>query len=75
MRKSLIKILQAPIHAYRYVLSPWIGGQCRFTPSCSHYALEALERHGPAKGLYLGFRRLLRCNPWNGKSGADPVPD
>lgn len=61
------------IRAYRYILSPWIGQHCRFYPSCSHYAIEALETHGPAKGLYLTLRRLLRCHPWH-PGGADPVP-
>lgn len=74
MRKTAIKILQAPIRAYQLILSPWIGGQCRFTPTCSHYALEALETHGPVKGLYLSVKRVCRCNPWGGRGGHDPVP-
>jgi putative membrane protein insertion efficiency factor len=67
------KILIALIRAYRYLLSPWLGNQCRFYPSCSCYAIEALEQHGAIKGLWLSGHRLLRCNPWHG-GGHDPVP-
>ena len=66
-------LLSAPIHVYRYCISPMLGPSCRFTPTCSQYALEALRRHGPVKGLYLAVRRILRCHPWGG-SGYDPVP-
>ena len=61
------------LRAYKVTLSPWIGRQCRFSPSCSEYAAQALIEHGPAKGTYLAFRRVCRCNPWGG-SGYDPVP-
>ena len=77
MRRLLIVLLSAPIRAYRLFVSPLIPPVCRFTPSCSHYALEALEQHGPVKGLWLTARRLLRCHPitWlGGSSGLDPVP-
>jgi len=59
--------------AYKVTLSPWIGRQCRFLPTCSDYAAEALIRHGPWRGGYLAARRLCRCHPWGG-SGYDPVP-
>ncbi len=69
--------LQAPVHAYRYLLSPLLGPSCRFQPSCSAYALEALETHGALRGGWLTLRRLLRCQPFTwlgGGSGYDPVP-
>jgi uncharacterized protein len=63
-----------PIRAYRLVGSPWLGRHCRFLPTCSEYALEALERHGAARGLALTLKRLARCRPGGG-AGYDPVPD
>lgn len=66
-------ILIGLIRAYRLVLAPHIGPCCRFTPSCSHYAMEAIRRHGPFRGLRLSAARLLRCRPF-GPSGFDPVP-
>lgn len=69
----LKKILIAPIRFYRYFLSPWLGNSCRFTPTCSMYMIQAIEEHGSVKGLYLGTRRICRCNPWC-KGGHDPVP-
>jgi uncharacterized protein len=77
MRRFAVALLSAPIRAYPLLLSPLMPGRCRFTPSCSAYALEALDRHGPAKGLWLTLRRLGRCHPisWlGGSSGFDPVP-
>ena len=74
MRKIMIALLSAPIRIYRAVLSPLLPASCRFTPSCSAYALEALEKHGAIKGGWLAFRRILRCHPW-GRSGIDNVPD
>lgn len=65
--------LSLPVRAYRLVLSPWVGNGCRFQPTCSAYALEALEKHGALKGGGLALWRILRCNPWGG-SGYDPVP-
>lgn len=67
------RLLSLPIKAYRLILSPWIGHGCRYQPTCSCYALEALEKHGAARGSYLAVRRLARCHPLGG-SGYDPVP-
>ncbi|MGE0187980.1 MAG: membrane protein insertion efficiency factor YidD [Steroidobacteraceae bacterium] len=61
------------ITAYRYLISPWLGSNCRFYPSCSCYAHQALLEHGSMKGLWLGVRRVLRCHPWHA-GGYDPVP-
>ncbi|GAA4342870.1 hypothetical protein GCM10023165_24850 [Variovorax defluvii] len=61
------------VKAYRLLLSPWLGQSCRFEPTCSVYAIEALERHGAAAGGYLTLRRLARCQPWC-QGGHDPVP-
>jgi putative membrane protein insertion efficiency factor len=63
----------ALVRAYQLTLSPWFGGACRFSPSCSHYAIEAIERHGLRRGGWLAVRRLARCHPF-GSFGADPVP-
>lgn len=62
------------LRVYRYALSPLLGSNCRFYPSCSHYAEEALEQHGLLRGLSLAARRLLRCHPWHA-GGYDPVPN
>lgn len=61
------------VRGYRLLLSPWIGNACRFEPTCSRYALQALEQHGAAAGSYLAARRILRCAPWC-EGGCDPVP-
>lgn len=66
-------LVSAPVHAYRLLVSPLLGPACRFAPSCSAYALEAIKVHGPFRGWLLALRRLLRCHPWGG-SGYDPVP-
>ncbi len=66
-------LLSLPIRAYRLLLSPWVGHNCRYQPTCSAYALEALSRHGALKGCWLAARRIGRCHPW-GSSGYDPVP-
>ncbi|MBQ58399.1 membrane protein insertion efficiency factor YidD [bacterium] len=67
-------ILAAPIRIYRLIFSPWVGFNCRYQPTCSAYALEALERHGAFKGSLLIIRRLGRCHPFGG-NGYDPVPE
>lgn len=61
------------VRAYRLLLSPWLGSSCRFTPTCSAYALQALQTHGASTGSYLAARRILRCHPWCA-GGFDPVP-
>jgi uncharacterized protein len=71
---SFAYLLSLPVRAYRLVFSPWVGFNCRYHPTCSAYALEALEKHGALKGGWLAFRRILRCHPW-GRSGIDNVPD
>ena len=67
------RVLSAGVVAYQWTLRPVIGAQCRFEPSCSHYALEALALHGASRGSLLTVRRILRCNPWT-PGGTDPVP-
>ena len=67
------KILVLPIRFYQICISPLLGPSCRFTPTCSEYARQAILKHGPIKGLGLAIWRILRCNPWGG-SGYDPVP-
>lgn len=69
----LARVLALPVRGYRLLVSPWLGRNCRFAPSCSEYALEALERHGAVKGGWLAARRICRCHPWGGE-GFDPVP-
>lgn len=69
MRRLLILFIKC----YRYLFSPWLGNHCRFYPSCSHYAQEAVETHGPLRGGWLSLRRLGRCHPWH-PGGIDPVP-
>ena len=66
-------LFSLPVKAYRPIGSPWVGHNCRYQPTCSAYALEALEKHGGLQGGYLAARRILRCHPW-GKMGYDPVP-
>ena len=76
-RRVGVAVLGAPIITYRYLISPLLPQACRFSPSCSAYALEALAEHGPFKGSWLAFRRLARCHPFTlfgGSSGYDPVP-
>ena len=66
-------LLAGAVRTYQWTLRPFIGAHCRFEPSCSHYALEALATHGAVKGSFLSARRVLRCNPWM-EGGFDPVP-
>lgn len=67
------RLLIALVRGYRLLLSPWLGSACRFEPTCSVYAIEALERHGAAAGSWLTVARLARCQPWC-QGGHDPVP-
>jgi hypothetical protein len=69
----LTLLLIAPIRFYRRFISPYTPPSCRYTPTCSQYAIEALRKHGPFKGSWLAVRRILRCHPWGGH-GYDPVP-
>lgn len=61
------------IHFYKIALSPYMMRSCRYTPTCSTFTIQAIQIHGPFKGIWLGFKRILRCQPWGG-SGHDPVP-
>ncbi|HNP20030.1 MAG TPA: membrane protein insertion efficiency factor YidD [Fulvivirga sp.] len=67
-------ILIFPIRIYQYTISPLLGSSCRHTPTCSRYAVEAIQIWGPIKGLWLGLKRISRCHPW-GTHGYDPVPE
>ena len=73
IRQALVWLLTVPIVFYQKVISPMTPPSCRFTPTCSEYMRQALIKHGPVKGLFLGIKRILRCHPWGG-SGYDPVP-
>ena len=68
------RLMTGLIRAYQVLLSPLLGNNCRFYPSCSQYAIEAIERHGVPRGAWLGLRRVLRCHPWH-PGGVDPVPE
>lgn len=70
----LARLIALPVYAYRLIFSPWVGFNCRYQPTCSAYALEALERHGSVRGSILAARRIGRCHPFGG-DGYDPVPD
>jgi len=74
LSRALTRAVTALILMYRWGLSPLLGPRCRFFPSCSAYALEAVNRYGPRRGLGLSARRLSRCHPWC-EGGYDPVPD
>ncbi|MGQ9685389.1 MAG: membrane protein insertion efficiency factor YidD [Thiobacillaceae bacterium] len=67
------RLLIGLIRAYQYLLSPWLGNQCRFTPTCSEYARQAVLTHGALRGTWLALRRVGRCHPWH-PGGHDPVP-
>jgi putative membrane protein insertion efficiency factor len=69
----LSKIFIGLIKLYQFTLSPFLGKQCRFTPTCSQYGIEAIQKHGALKGSWITVKRIVRCNPWGG-SGYDPVP-
>jgi len=70
----LTLLLRGLIRSYQLLVSPMLGPSCRYLPSCSDYAAEAIERHGPLMGTWLALKRLARCHPW-GSSGYDPVPE
>jgi putative membrane protein insertion efficiency factor len=75
--KTLVRILALPfialIKLYQWFVSPLLGAKCRFTPTCSHYGLEAFKKYGIFKGFWLTAKRISRCHPWGGH-GYDPVP-
>lgn len=73
LTKLVSKLLILPVRFYQLCISPMLPRSCRFTPTCSQYAIEALSKHGPLKGSWLAIKRILRCHPWGG-SGYDPVP-
>jgi len=74
MRNWPRRLLIGLVRGYQLLLSPWLGPNCRFEPTCSHYSLQALGRHGALGGSYLTLRRLARCHPWCA-GGCDPVPE
>ena len=73
MKKILIAPFIFLVRIYQYIISPLMPATCRYQPTCSHYMVEALKKHGILKGLFLGIKRILSCHPWGG-SGYDPVP-
>ena len=74
MKKKLIYPLVKFIKLYQILISPHLGSNCKFSPTCSNYAIEALKKYGLIKGLYLTTIRIFKCNPWNKNCGYDPVP-
>ncbi|MDX2278472.1 MAG: membrane protein insertion efficiency factor YidD [Saprospiraceae bacterium] len=73
--KIIKKVFIFPIRIYQWTLSPLLGNnKCRYNPTCSHYAIEAIEEWGPIKGTYMGIQRILRCHPWSTRDMNDPVP-
>ena len=73
IRRLLTALLLLPIYFYQRCISPLTPPSCRFTPTCSEYAVEAIKKYGPLRGGWLALKRLARCHPWGG-SGYDPVP-
>lgn len=73
MKKAISYFLILLVKIYKYILSPLKPASCRYVPTCSEYSIQAIQKHGPVKGLYLSIKRILSCNPWGG-SGYDPVP-
>ena len=75
--KLILQICSLPfillIKLYQWIISPILGPKCRYTPTCSNYALQAIKKYGPLKGVWLGIKRISRCHPWGGH-GYDPVP-
>ena len=74
MKSVLIFPLIKIIRFYQILISPHLGSNCKFSPTCSNYAIEALRKHGLIKGFYLSLIRILKCNPWSKNCGFDPVP-
>ncbi|WP_136067709.1 membrane protein insertion efficiency factor YidD [Modicisalibacter radicis] len=73
LRRILTVLLVGLLKVYQYLISPLLGPRCRFWPSCSNYAIEALRLHGPARGGWLALKRIAKCHPWHA-GGIDPVP-
>lgn len=73
LQKIAQAIVLAPVYFYRWCISPLLPASCRYTPTCSQYMVEAVQKHGIFKGVWLGLKRIARCHPWGG-SGYDPVP-
>ena len=73
MKKVIVGIMLLPVRFYQFCISPMLPARCRYTPTCSQYAVEALQIHGPFKGSWLAIKRICRCHPWGGH-GYDPVP-
>ncbi|WP_372640843.1 membrane protein insertion efficiency factor YidD [Ancylomarina sp.] len=73
LKKAILFVMILPIRFYQLFISPLTPSACRYTPTCSTYAMQALKAHGPFKGSYLAIKRILSCNPWGGH-GHDPVP-
>tara|TARA_B100001248_G_scaffold190756_1_gene146036 strand:- start:228 stop:449 length:222 start_codon:yes stop_codon:yes gene_type:complete len=73
MKRIFSLLLIIPIKIYQVIISPLLGPSCRFTPTCSQYAVEAIQKYGPVKGSWLSIKRIAKCHPW-GSSGYDPVP-
>ncbi|RZT97498.1 hypothetical protein EV201_2169 [Ancylomarina subtilis] len=73
LKKAILFVMILPIRFYQMFISPMTPSACRYTPTCSTYAIQALKAHGPFKGSYLAIKRILSCNPWGGH-GHDPVP-
>lgn len=69
----IARVVIVLVRGYQLLISPWLGQNCRFTPTCSEYLIEAVRRHGMVRGLWLGARRIGRCHPWH-PGGHDPVP-
>jgi putative membrane protein insertion efficiency factor len=74
--KTIRRVLSVPfiamIRLYQWIISPWLGNKCRYTPTCSQYGIDALKKYGPVKGLWLTIKRVSKCHPWGGH-GYDPV--
>jgi len=73
MKRILKNVFTGLIRFYQMAISPYLGQNCRYTPTCSEYAIQAFDKHGIFKGFYLALKRILSCGPWGG-SGYDPVP-